>query len=70
MTNTTAAEECRKYYLTHTPRKATINICHAMPNWSGCSYCDIYAGPGLECWKQDGPHHCCKCTEERRGVTA
>lgn len=66
MTDLKAAEECRKYYLTHTPRKTVVNICQGTPNWSCCSYGDIYAGAGMECWKQDGPHNCCKCTEVKR----
>ena len=60
MTDYANAERLRKYYLTHKQRQDAKNICRALPNWNGCDYCDIYAGAGLECWKQDGQHDCCK----------
>ena len=37
------------------------NICRAIPNWNGCDYCDVYAGSGIECWKQGNKHNCCHC---------
>jgi len=66
MTNTENAEKLRKYYLTHEQRKTKTNICTARRNWNGCDYCDIYAGAGLECWKQDGKHTCIHCRECER----
>lgn len=58
MTDFENAEKLRKEHLTRRARKTIKNICKARPNWNGCDYCDVYAGPGLECWKQDGPHKC------------
>lgn len=60
MTDFANAEILRKYYLLH-PVKEEKNICRARPNWNGCDYCDVYAGAGLPCWKQDGKHNCCHC---------
>ena len=60
MTDYANAERLRRYYLTHKQRQGVTNICRALPNWNGCDYCDIYAGAGLECWKQDGQHDCRK----------
>lgn len=64
MTDKKNAETLRAYYLTHEPRKTIINICTARKNWNGCDYCDVYAGAGLECWKQDGKHNCIRCRQE------
>lgn len=58
--------ENRDYYLTHKPRKNVVNICTARKNWNGCSYADVFAGSGLECWKQDGEHNCVRCLEKSR----
>ena len=66
MTDTKNAETLREYYLTHKPRAKLVNICTRRPNWNGCDYCDVYAGAGLECWKQDGPHNCIGCTQRQR----
>lgn len=63
MTNLENAEVLRKYYLTHKKRKNKTNICQARKNWNGCDYCDVYAGCGVECWKQDGRHNCCHLVE-------
>ena len=63
MRNYENAERLRDYFLTHEPRKTKANICTARPDWNACSYGDIYAGSGLKCWKQDGKHWCCYCTE-------
>ena len=66
MTDYANAEKLRDYYNTHNPRKSVVNICTRRPNWNGCDYCDVYAGSGMECWKQDGKHYCVGCREERR----
>ena len=67
MTNTTNAEKLRATYLQHTHSESKMrNICTARRNWNGCDYADIYAGAGLECWKQGAPHNCIRC--ERREV--
>ena len=66
MTDYNNAERLREYYLKHDPRKTAVNMCRAVRNWNGCDYCDVYAGSGLECWKQDGKHNCCKVEEVRR----
>ena len=63
MTDYINAEKLRHYYLTHSKRKEVHNVCHAIPNWNGCDYCDVYSG--AECWKQDGKHKCVRLTEER-----
>ncbi len=62
-TNYANAERLRKHYLTAEPRKVTRNICIGRRNWDVCDYGDVYAGTGLECWKQDGKHACCKLVE-------
>lgn len=66
MINYENAENLRKYYITHESRKTVINMCSARKNWNGCDYCDVYAGSGLPCWKQDGKHNCCHCTEIKK----
>lgn len=66
MTNYNNAEILRNEYIKRTPRKTVVNICTARKNWNGCDYADIYAGAGLECWKQDGKHDCVRCREEKR----
>lgn len=68
MTNTTNAERLRAAYLRnqHAESKAR-NICTARRNWNGCDYADIYAGAGLECWKQGALHACIRC-ERREGA--
>lgn len=68
MTDYKNAESLRREYLTRTPRKTVVNICTRTPNWNGCDYCDVYAGNGLECWKQDGPHNCIGCKQINRGA--
>lgn len=66
MTDLKNAEKLRDYYIKNNGRKTIINICTARPNWNGCDYCDIYAGAGLPCWKQDAKHNCIRCKEEAR----
>ena len=66
MTDLNNAERLREEYLTRPARKTVKNICNAVPNWTGCDYCDVYAGPGLECWKQNAKHTCVYVTEEKR----
>lgn len=66
MTNFVNAEKLRAEYLTRPARKSVVNICNARPNWNGCDYCDVYAGCGSECWKQDGKHNCIRVTEVLR----
>ena len=66
MTDYKNAENLRQEYLTRTPRKTLVNVCKARPRWNGCDYCDVYAGTGLECWKQDGPHNCCHCEQMKK----
>ena len=62
MTNLENAERLRKAYLQSTNTKHNVkNICRAIPNWNGCDYCDVYAGSGIECWKQGSKHNCCHC---------
>lgn len=66
MTNRENAERLRKIYLLDShPETKKRNICTARRNWDGCNYCDIYAGAGLECWKQGAPHWCIKCEERK-----
>ncbi len=65
MTNYKNAEKLRDEYLKRPARKTIKNICNARPNWSGCDYCDVYSGWGLECWKQDGAHKCVHVSEVR-----
>lgn len=55
------AERLRKKYLSGPQNTKKKNICQARRNWNGCDYCDVYAGSGLECWKQGKPHNCCHC---------
>lgn len=66
MTDTQNAERLRKEYLTRPARKTIRNVCNARPNWNGCDYCDVYAGTGLDCWKQNATHKCVYVTEEKR----
>lgn len=62
MTDLVNAEKLREIYLlTNTPKNSKRNICRAKRNWNGCDYCDVYAGNGLECWKQGEKHSCCHC---------
>lgn len=62
MTNLENAEKLRSIYLSTINTKQRIkNICRARKNWNGCDYCDVYAGSGLECWKQGSRHDCCHC---------
>lgn len=63
MTDRQNAERLRAEYLTRPRRKNLVNICTARRNWNGCDYADIYAGAGLECWKQNGKHDCVRCME-------
>ena len=69
MTDYKNAERLHDYYLTHKKQKTVVNICRARKNWNGCDYCDVYAGSGLECWKQTGPHYCVHCERVKRGET-
>ena len=66
MTDYENAERLRTEYLKREPRKNFVNICRARPNWNGCAFCDVYAGPGLECWQQHARHNCCYCEEMKR----
>ena len=62
MTDFENAEQLRKIYLLENhPESKTRNICKAKRNWNGCDYCDVYAGSGLECWKQGAKHNCFHC---------
>lgn len=63
MTDLINAERLRKEYLNGPQNAKKKNICRAKRNWNGCDYCDVYAGYGLECWKQGKPHNCCHCQE-------
>ena len=63
MTDYTNAERLRKEYLNGPQNTKKKNICKARRNWNGCDYCDVYAGCGLECWKQGEKHNCCYCIE-------
>ena len=68
MTDYANAERLRKKYLENSAENSkTRNICRALPNWNGCDYCDVYAGGGLECWKQGAAHWCNHC-ERVKGV--
>lgn len=60
MTDYANAEKMRTYYIMH-PVKVEKNICTGRRDWNVCDYGDIYAGAGLPCWKQDGPHYCAWC---------
>lgn len=62
-TNYENAERLRNYYLAHKARNNKINVCRAKRNWNGCDYCDVYAGTGEPCWKQDGKCNCVKVEE-------
>ncbi len=65
MTNLANAEQLRKIYLLAPhPEAKKRNICRASRNWNGCDYCDMYAGNGLECWKQGKKHFCCYCEQK------
>lgn len=66
MTDYANAEKLRAYYLTHEPRKSKVNLCNGRRDWNVCDYGDVYAGAGCECWKQDGPHNCARCYEQKR----
>lgn len=68
MTNYENAERLRAYFLTHSGQKHIINICTAKKNWNGCDYCDVYAGSGMPCWKQDGKHNCIRCERRQKLV--
>lgn len=62
MTNYENAEKLREKYISEPHTESKIrNICRAKRNWNGCDYCDVYAGSGLECWKQGKKHNCCGC---------
>ena len=66
MTDLQNAEKLRYEFLTRPARKKIVNICTARPKWNGCDYCDVYAGPGLECWKQNASHSCVFVKEEKK----
>lgn len=66
MTNLKNAEKLYMEYVTRPGRKNKVNICLARKNWNGCDFCDVYAGNGQECWKQDGKHNCVFVIEEER----
>ena len=66
MTDYENAERLHQEYLTRPQRKTLVNICRARPNWNGCDFCDIYSGPGMECWKQNDRHNCCYCEQQKR----
>lgn len=68
-TNIKNAERLRSYFLSRKQRKDVVNVCRAMPNWDGCDYCDLYAGSGFPCWKQDGKSNCCKVEEVKNVVS-
>lgn len=62
MTDKANAERLRAIYLANAhPENKIRNICTARRNWNGCDYADIYAGAGLECWKQGEKHICIRC---------
>lgn len=64
MTNYENAEKLRGEYLnSYKENRKKVNICTARRNWNGCDYADVYAGAGLECWKQGCKHNCIRCTE-------
>lgn len=65
MTDQANAERLRAEYITRSRRKTVRNVCHARPNWNGCDYCDVYSGPGLDCWKQNAAHKCLFVREEK-----
>ena len=61
MTDLENAERLRREYLKNPGTNVKMrNICNAIPHWDGCDYCDVYAGVGLDCWKQGKRHDCCK----------
>lgn len=66
MTDIKNAEKLYKEYLTRPARKTIRNVCNAYPNFTGCDFCDLYAGPGKDCWKQNATHKCIFVTEEKR----
>lgn len=66
MTDHANAERLYKEYVTRPQRKTVRNVCQARPNWNGCDFCDVYAGPGLDCWKQNAKHSCVHVREEKR----
>lgn len=69
MTNHENAERLRVEYITNShPESKTRNICKARKNWDGCDYADVYAGSGLECWKQGTNHNCIKCERSKTNV--
>jgi hypothetical protein len=61
------ALDLKKYFDTHSRRKNTENICNGISNWNACDYIDYnqqeYSNNGCLCWKQDGKHSCCHCSE-------
>lgn len=66
MTNTTNAERLRAVYLQNMHAESkTRNMCTARRHWNGCDYADIYAGAGLECWKQGAAHACIRCERKK-----
>jgi hypothetical protein len=63
------AQILRKKYETQVQRKGTLNICSGKAKWNACDYIDYNLQDyndtyGCLCWKQDGKHDCCHCTEE------
>ena len=65
MTDHKNAERLYKEYRTRPRRKTIRNVCQARPNWNGCDFCDVYAGPGQDCWKQNATHKCVHVREEK-----
>lgn len=62
MTDYKNAELLRHAYLNNPCNgSSTRNICRGQRNWNVCDYGDVYAGNGLECWKQGGDHWCVHC---------
>lgn len=68
MTDYANAERLRKVYLSYDHSSKMVNICRAKRNWNGCDYADVYAGSGLECWKQGGEHNCIRCERVERSI--
>lgn len=61
------ADKLEQYNRTQKARKNKLNICYGRAHWNACDYIDYnkqnYCEQGCLCWKQDGKHNCCHCTE-------
>lgn len=67
MTDYENAEKLRAEYLKNThPEQNERNICRGRRNWNVCDYGNVYAGSGLECWKQGAPHWCVYCERVKK----